>query len=361
MRVYERYFRFVIFWRIAQLLILAHLWLISTAGFEAIVFILLLLIVMSIRIRFSIPKWSFLIEIVLCIVFIPYFPFALYGLAIAIFEAAIVGKWWLIFPMTIFMITYPAFDITLIWYSLLTVLVGSFTYQSMKERKQLEKTLDKERKEKHELEQIKMELLEAYFEVEKAAELKERNRISRELHDHLGHDLTGALLAIQAYEQVENENQAHSLLEQVKIRLSRSTTRLRNTVHNLTPVTYIGVDRLQRIVADSEPLLIEFQYNGNVDNVSSQYWLMLEACLKEAITNVSKYSNATKTKVELDITETLVRLKIHDNGTITQKSVNGSGLRSLQLRARMLKGSFTIDRQNGYLLVCVLPIQRRGK
>lgn len=87
---------------------------------------------------------------------------------------------------------------------------------------------------------------------------------------------------------------------------------------------------------------------------------MLEACLKEAITNVSKYSNATKTKVELDITETLVRLKIHDNGTNTQKSVNGSGLRSLQLRARMLKGSFTIDRQNGYLLVCVLPLQRRG-
>lgn len=359
MRVYERYFRFVIFWRIAQLLILAHLWLLSTTDFEGIVFILLLLIVMSIRIRFSITKWSFLIELILCIAFIPYFPFALYGLAIAIFEAAIVGKWWLFFPITILMIVSHPLDLTLIWYSFLTVIVGNFTYHSMKERKQLEKTLDMERKEKYELERIKMELLDAYFEVEKAAELKERNRISRELHDHLGHDLTGALLAIQAYEQVDNEKQAHGLLEQVKIRLSRSTTRLRNTVHNLTPVTYIGVERLQRIVADAEPLFVEFKYNGNVDNVSSQSWMMLEACLKEAITNVSKYSNATKTKVELDVTETLVRLKIHDNGTVTKKSVNGSGIRSLQLRARTLKGSLTIDRQNGYLLVCVLPLQRR--
>lgn len=357
----HRPIRFIMFWRITQLLILTHLWLISTADFEMFIFILLLLIVMSIRKRFVVPKWSFLIEVILCIVFFQFTPFALYGLAVAIFEAAIVGYWWVVFPITMIIIVYPNLDINLIWYCILTALVGSFTYYSMLERKRLEMLVDKERKEKYELEQVKIELLEAYFEVERATELKERNRIARELHDHLGHDLTGALLAIRAYEQVKNESQAYSLLEQVKIRLTRSTTRLRNTVHNLTPVTFIGVERLQKVVVDAKPLQVVFQYNGNVEYVSTQSWMMLEACLKEALTNVNKHSNATKTEVELDITESLVRLKIQDNGTVMQKTANGSGLRSLQLRARTLKGSLTIDRQNGYLLVCVLPLMKGEK
>lgn len=219
---------------------------------------------------------------------------------------------------------------------------------------------DEQRKARYELEQIKIELLEANQSVSRQAELMERYRISRELHDHLGHDLTGASLALQAYEYVQDQDpeEAKKLIEEVKNRLERSTKKLRNTVHNITPTTLIGFESLENIVQYFPQLAIKFQKSGDMLLVPAHQWALLEACLKEALTNVARHSNATIVEVDLQVTNSIVRLLVQDNGTVEKISYPGSGLRNLQIRSRSMGGSLSISRENGFLLVCVIPLEK---
>lgn len=351
--------RFVHIWRFVQLFILSHFWIISEVGVAGFIFILLLMILTSLRIRFELPGWSFVIDLVICTVFLPFYTFALFGLAIPLFEALLKSKWIVLIPHTVFLLIYPDVTDIYFWYSTISVFIGYFLFSFLAQQKRSMAEADTERKARYELEQMRMELLTAYSEVEKTAELKERNRISRELHDHLGHDLTGALLAVQAHEHVGDLEEGRKLLKQVEERLQRSTTRLRQTAHNLMPVSFMGIERLKQIVDESAPLVVSFQQSGYHDNVSSPAWVLLESCLKEALTNIRKHSNATKVDVELVVTEQLTRLEIHDNGTVKGNMHNGSGIRSLQLRARTLNGSLSVGHVNGYELVCVLPSEKR--
>ncbi|WP_054711952.1 ATP-binding protein [Bacillus sp. JCM 19041] len=94
--------------------------------------------------------------------------------------------------------------------------------------------------------------------------------------------------------------------------------------------------------------------------VPAYKWGLLEACLKEALTNVARHSNATNVDVDLHVTESIVRLSIRDNGTVKKNWQAGSGIRSLQLRARSMDGSLSISRENGFLLVCVIPLEKVG-
>ncbi|GAB3044471.1 hypothetical protein GCM10027286_03580 [Virgibacillus ainsalahensis] len=205
---------------------------------------------------------------------------------------------------------------------------------------------------------MKADLLEANKNASHHAELMERYRISRELHDHLGHDLTGAVLALQAHAYVQDTKEAEKLLEEVKQRLERSTKDLRETVHNMTPTTLIGVESLEYIVQNFQLMEIQFQKSGNMLLVPAHIWGLLESCLKEGLTNVARHSNATKVGVDLQVTESIVRLFIQDNGTTVKSHQAGGGLRSLQIRARSLGGSLSTGRKNGFFLVCVIPLDK---
>ncbi|KGA96235.1 hypothetical protein BALCAV_0217480 [Alkalihalobacillus alcalophilus ATCC 27647 = CGMCC 1.3604] len=349
---------FVNGWRFLNLLVLTHLWYVGEYGIEGFLLIILLAIMVCLRYRYLMPVWTVSIDIVMCLVFIISYPAFVFGLSMPLFEAFLKGKWLFVFPIGLIALVLGDLTGSLFWYLLQSLFFGAFAFYAIKNRRESLLEVDNERRSRYELEQVKLDLLEAHSEVAQAAEVKERNRISRELHDHLGHDLTGSLLALQAYELVDDPERAKEMLAQVKERLHRSTKRLRDTVHNMTPVTFIGIERLERIVEEAKPLKIGFRYVGDLDLVPVHVWVLLEAILKEALTNVARHSNATKTDVELDVTDTIVRLRIQDNGTVQRKENNGSGIRSLQIRARTLKGSLTSDRSNGFLLVCVLPIER---
>ncbi len=221
---------------------------------------------------------------------------------------------------------------------------------------------DDNRKVKYELERTNMELLDASLSASQQAELMERQRIARELHDHLGHDLTGASLALQAYEYVQNDQpeEAEKLLGEVKKRIERGTKSLRETVHNMTPTTLIGVERLEHIAQQFHQYLeVVFHKTGNTLLVSAHQWGLLEACLKEALTNVARHSNASQVKIELHVTNSIVRLSTRDNGTEKHQGLPGSGLRSLQMRSRSMGGSLSFSSTDaGFVLVCVIPLDK---
>lgn len=349
---------FVNSWRFLMIAVLIHLWIIGDFVHSSFILILLLLMMTSLRWRFTLPIWSNVIDVVICILFFPITDISYFGLALPIFELAMKGKW--IFSLFLFMSLFtpsPASSL-IFWFFLQSLLFGIFSFISVKNQEMYRLEVDEQRRARYELERLKIELLTATQSASHQAELMERYRISRELHDHLGHDLTGASLALQAYEYVEDPVEADALLEEVKNRLQRSTKHLRDYVHDMTPITKFGGERLDTILQNFQQIETVYHKSGDMLNVPAYIWELLESCLKEALTNVARHSNATKVDIELQVTEAIVRLSIQDNGTINKNSQSGSGLRSLQMRSRSLGGSLSINREYGFLLVCVIPLEK---
>lgn len=352
-------FVFVNGWRFLMIGVLIHLWIIGDVMITSFILILLLLLMTSLRWRFTLPVSCVFIDVVICLLYLPYTDISYYGLALPIFELAMKGKWLFSLFLLIGLIFTSSSSSVSFWFFLQALFFGVFSSVVIKNQQVYQLEVDEQRRARYELERVKMDLLEANQLASHQAELMERYRIARELHDHLGHDLTGAMLALQAFDYVEDPKEAEKFLLEVKNRLERSTKNLRETVHNMTPITQIGVERIESILRNFHQADIEYQKSGDMLSVPAYIWGLIDSCLKEALTNVARHSNASRVEVDLHVTESIVRLSVHDNGTVKEKSQTGSGLRSLQLRSRSMGGSLSISRENGFLLVCVIPLERK--
>lgn len=346
-------------WRIGGLFFLTVLWFIENGTRGTFVLVMLLAIMAALRWRIQLPGWTVLIDLCFCLLFSPFWVGSLYGLALPLVESLWRGRPYYCVPIPFIVFASGAATVHFVVFLLSAALFGTVLRHWQQQRTSFWREIDQERKARYELERLKIDLLQANSETAQMAELTERNRIARDLHDHLGHDLTGALLALQAYEQCQHGEQAEKMFAQVKKRLTRSTKRLRDTVHDMTPVALIGEQTIESITENFTYCPVSYQKSGNMDSVPVYLWSLLIPCLKEALTNVARHSDATKVTVHLDVTETIVRLSIQDNGTCSAQSTDGSGLRNLKIRARAAGGSLSVNRSSGYSIVCVLPIQER--
>src|SRR5690606_33465324 len=125
--------------------------------------------------------------------------------------------------------------------------------------------------------------------------------------------------------------EARKLLLEVKNRIARSAQSLRDTVHNVTPTAPIGVENLEYIARNYWQMEVQFKKSGDMQKIEAYQWTLLEACLKEALTNTARHSNATFVLADLEAAESIVRFMIQDNGTAVNSGSPGTGLRSLQM------------------------------
>ncbi|MFS0726986.1 sensor histidine kinase [Paenibacillus sp. 1P07SE] len=348
---------FVRIWRFLQIGMLTHLWIVGDSESVSFLLILLLLVMVCLRVRFKLSLWAVLGDILICLLFLPATPLAAYAFALPMLELILAGRW----PVALLLLAaLPLSQGSAalgLWYYGVTFFVAVFSRTMLGERQRYQQEADEQRQGRLELERVKSELLTASRSVAQQAELMERYRIARQLHDHLGHDLTGATLALQAYDYVKEPEEADKLLSEVKRRLERSTASLRETVHNATPVTRIGIERLEAVVQEYGGLEMSFSKTGDMQRMQAHHWELLEACLKESLTNVARHSNASYVRIEVQSGEKIARLLVQDNGTAASSGPAGSGLKSLQLRARAYGGSLSVSRDNGFMLVCVIPIE----
>lgn len=242
---------------------------------------------------------------------------------------------------------------------------ASYGISTLLEKEQgLQQSFDEERRLRYQLEKQKMDLIRSNRKVQALTEVSERNRIAGEIHDNVGHEIAGVLMQLEVGEKLmERDREASKkAIIQGRNRLAETLVLLRNTVHNLRPKENTGLQYLKEIVESFEYGHIHFEHSGDFNSLSSLHYDVLGSNLKEALTNIQKYSRGKNILIKIEVMEKLVRLFIKDDG-IGCKAPSfsrGMGLKGMKERAENMGGNLSVDGKEGFLVVTILPIEKNG-
>lgn len=216
---------------------------------------------------------------------------------------------------------------------------------------------DRERSIRYSLEEAKTRLLTTAREAAHLAETRERNRIARDIHDHVGHNLAAILLQLQVLQKLRGSNpaKAEALLQQSIGSLSQSLELLRDTVHNLKPREQPGLDYIRKLIDNFRFCPVQFSHSGNFDSLSPDHCAIITSVLKEALTNAARHSGATEMEINIEVRERIIRLYIRDNGLGCATIREGLGISGMRERVQNAGGTVSINSRNGFMIVCILP------
>ena len=218
-------------------------------------------------------------------------------------------------------------------------------------------TYDKERRYIYELERSKQELINNSNEIMYLTEVKERNRIARSLHDNLGHKIAGVLIQLRACRvlAIKDKEKALDLLDGSIEAMAESLDLIRETVHNIKPKENVGIEYIKELVEGFKYCEVEFMQEGDFNNLNSYEMQIILSTLKEALTNISKHSKASKVVIKIESNSNFIRLYIKDNGIGCGLINEGLGISGMKERALNIGGKLSISSEEGFIIVLVIP------
>ena len=234
------------------------------------------------------------------------------------------------------------------------------------------------RKLNEQLNQANDQLRDYAVNMARMAEMRERNRLAREIHDTLGHTLTGIIMGTDAglalFDVAPEESKKRM---QVVAQSARDgLTDVRRSIKALRP------DALERFSLEQalESLVENFRLTTSARITYSQQAGKLELDLdeedalyrvvQEGLTNAVRHGKAERIGIRITRTENMVTVSLRDNGTGCDSLEEGFGLRHMRERLEMLGGTLSygnLDKnaEDGYtgffITVCLTVRNRKGE
>ncbi len=178
--------------------------------------------------------------------------------------------------------------------------------------------------------------------------LTDRDRIARDLHDHVIQRLFAVGLSLQGAVPRTREPEVQQRLSGAIDDLQAVIQEIRTTIFDLHGASQ-GITRLrQRIDAAAGQfagagLRTSVQCNGPLSVVDSVLADHAEAVVREAVSNAVRHAHATTLTVRVTVDDDL-SIEVSDNGCGIPDDFTGSGLTNLRRRAQECGGEFTVNR-----------------
>lgn len=197
--------------------------------------------------------------------------------------------------------------------------------------------------------------------------LEQRNRISSDLHDNIGAQLTFIVSSLDNLKYVElSKTKLANKVDQISAFTVETVNELRDTIWALNKESISLEDlqlRLSNLIQKAQtscPVLefhLEIAKDLSIDKkLNSMEGINYYRVAQEAINNAVKHSGATQISVWLGIEDGVVSLKVRDNGKgIPKDNVIGNGLGTMRNRAERIGRSLVLNSsaQSG-TEVCIL-------
>ena len=167
------------------------------------------------------------------------------------------------------------------------------------------------------VQQAKRELEEANAQIERLTKIAERERISQDLHDIMGHQLSMITLKSQL---------AQKLLER-----DRNFVRAQAEIKDIETAARVALSRVREYVSDIRQPDFDEEWKAAVQLLEtagirckamhseqlcphSKSYQVLAMCLRESVTNIVRHSNATDALIQVTEQSGQIYLLVADNG-----------------------------------------------
>ena len=205
--------------------------------------------------------------------------------------------------------------------------------------------------------------------IEEITLLKERNRISREIHDSVGHALSTAMIQLSAMEALANKegSSLKSMANNLREFMNESFQDVKRAVRELKPdeyENYQGILRLQEVCKNFEKMsgigvktvIAKGEWNLSTKQVSHLYRIT-----QEVLSNSLKHGKATLIKVIMNFTDNEFIISFNDNGMGTDViNESGVGLKSIRERTEELNGIVDMksEKGRGFFIKVIVPKEK---
>ena len=198
---------------------------------------------------------------------------------------------------------------------------------------------------------------------EKIAEDRERKRIAREIHDTLGHALTGISAGIDAVKVLVDidTNRAKEQLNNVSVVVRDGIRDVRGSLNKMRPGALENntlKEALIKIIREYEAisnLEIHLRYEwDNIDLDIAKEDIVFRV-IQESITNSVRHGHAKTIWIELLEEDEAYVMTIQDDGIGFDELHYGYGLKQMQERLMIIGGSVHFENRDGFYTHIEIP------
>lgn len=220
--------------------------------------------------------------------------------------------------------------------------------------------------------QLLEELQAAQRQLQELAVAEERNRLSREVHDSLGHRLTVAVVQLEGAQRLipSDPDRAARMIGAMREQMKEALADLRRTVATLRapleadlPLTQ-SLSRLATDFQEATGLAIHLTLPDDRLPLSEANRLGLYRAAQEALTNIQKHAEAKQAWLTLSVDDGQLILSVADDGKGFPSNTDqtGLGLRGLRERAAQLRGELLTEARpgGGAQVRLSLPVEGHG-
>lgn len=210
----------------------------------------------------------------------------------------------------------------------------------------------------------KNENLEYYSKkIEELTIKEERNRVSQDLHDTVGHIFTSVITSLDALPFLYRADklEAEKSIKEISDLARDGLHDVRMTIHKMSPEPH------QTLIESVQELIIDFMKHTSTDiklivegeatKVGERVKFAIIRCIQEGLTNAKKHGQANIINVTISFNQEGLILLIEDNGMGFSELHLGFGLQSMKDRISALAGTveFYSKLNAGMRITCHIP------
>ena len=212
-------------------------------------------------------------------------------------------------------------------------------------------------------------VLEQYMsQIERITLAEERNRLSSELHDTVGHAYTSIIMGMETLRTDLATEMGVQRLDSLLEMGRKSIEDVRGYLHQMDPQCQSPslIQSLQNLGAEFQEhaqVDVSFRTFGDEYQLSRQAKIAFIRCLQESLTNAVRHGQGTEIIVSLQFEQQYTRLEVQDNGRGNVEWQEGFGMNTMKERAMNLQGQLSVytKPEEGMLVTCTIPRQTEIK
>lgn len=231
-------------------------------------------------------------------------------------------------------------------------------FHRYRDEKEIKESLYKELLETHRQLKSSLERLQALSVVQ------ERQRIARDLHDALGHDLTAIIYRLEVVQLMGSEANAErgAALRDIQEDSRSALRRVREVVETLRedkPHDSLESlnDLIKRFTAQTQ-IQVHLKTEGTMSNLPTLLEGTLFRIIQEGLTNVMRHANAHHVEIHLTLGESALEVFFRDDGSGDSAFQPGFGLKGMRERIEAIGGEVTFFVEHGFVIKASLPVGR---